>query len=192
MSLRHFTTTRNGKPYRQFATDAADMTAAGGKLVGYAMKWDVLSLPGYDGYRVRLARGSAILDPEVFALWHHDYRAILATTANGSLKLTADEIGLRVEITPADTQAGRDTLALVNGGYVRGMSFGMHDWVSTLTEGNVEVVTSFGVDEVTITGTPRFTQTEIGPAPAPKPAAYARDLKGRSLLDRARLHQFSQ
>lgn len=62
--------------------------------------------------------------PDVLAnIQHEGGLATIGRTRNGTLQLTTDEVGLRVKIAPPDTQAGRDALTLVRGGYVDQMSF---------------------------------------------------------------------
>ena len=62
--------------------------------------------------------------PDVFALIGHDMSRVIARTKNGTLRLSTDERGLRVEITPVDTQESRDAFALVRSGTIDSMSFG--------------------------------------------------------------------
>lgn len=62
--------------------------------------------------------------PDVFALMGHDMGRVIARTKNGTLRLAPDERGLRVEITPVDTQESRDAFTLVRSGTIDAMSFG--------------------------------------------------------------------
>src|SRR5206468_3228136 len=125
-------------------------------LEGYAMVWNTLS-SDRGGFRVRLLPGSAKFTPEVHALFHHDFRAILGATGNATLRLTSDDVGVKVEIDLPDTSTARDVAELVEDQYVRGMSFSMlYDppvESSTKNEGGIEImeVSSFTCDEVTVT-----------------------------------------
>lgn len=59
------------------------------------------------------------------ALWNHDTGRPLATTENGTLTLKEDESGLRFEMQPnSDTSWGKDAIASIKRGDVKGMSFG--------------------------------------------------------------------
>jgi Escherichia/Staphylococcus phage prohead protease len=60
----------------------------------------------------------------VFAFFQHNDTQVLGSTANGTLRLSEDSRGLRYEIDPPDTQAGRDIVELIRRGDVRGSSFG--------------------------------------------------------------------
>jgi HK97 family phage prohead protease len=143
-------------------------------LVGYAIVWNVLSTDR-GGYAVRLLPASARFTADVLALWNHDSGRVLGSTGNGTLRLVSDEIGVRVEIDLPDTTDGRDAAELVEGRYVRGMSFA---WTSTpeafpTTEAGRDVlnVKSFECDEVTVTAVPAFVQTTVDVTPAAAAAA---------------------
>src|SRR5688500_18738918 len=78
----------------------ADAPAVPGRLprlAGYAMVWGSVS-SDRGGYHVRLAKGSAVAAPTVLALFHHDYRLVIGSTANATVRCIPDDYGLRVEI----------------------------------------------------------------------------------------------
>ena len=61
----------------------------------------------------------------VYALWNHDPNFILASTKNGTLRMTEDNVGLRCEMDPLDTPTIRDlVLKPIQEGMVDKMSFG--------------------------------------------------------------------
>lgn len=60
---------------------------------------------------------------DVRGLFNHDSSQVLGRVANGTVKLMTDDRGLRYEITPPDTQVGRDVVALLERGDVTGSSF---------------------------------------------------------------------
>ena len=98
------------------------------RLTGYAALYESESvvLPG--GFREILLRGAfddALASPEtdVVALFNHDSNQVLGRQSAGTLRLSTDERGLRYDITPPDTQAGRDTVELVRRGDLAGASF---------------------------------------------------------------------
>lgn len=55
---------------------------------------------------------------------NHNSDLLLASTRNGSLRLSEDKVGLKVEADLPDTTLGRDTAALLRRGDVDSMSFG--------------------------------------------------------------------
>lgn len=57
-------------------------------------------------------------------LAEHKGNLILASTRNGSLRLTEDNQGLYMEATIASTSWGKDYYELINSGILRNMSFG--------------------------------------------------------------------
>jgi HK97 family phage prohead protease len=150
-------------------------------LTGYAMKWNTLS-DDRGGYKVRLKAGSAKpANENTFAVCDHDFTKIMGCAGNGTLKMTSDDKGLKVEIDPADTSYNRDMVALIRRGDVNGMSFSML-WANckyevTEKEGEPDIIeySEFEFDEVTVTGRPAFTDTSIAsefaqakpPAPTP-------------------------
>ncbi len=152
---------------RTSAAPVDDQTESAVTLSGYAITWNTLS-DDRGGYRVRLVPGSAKFTPAVHALFHHDFRAILGATGNGTLRITPDDVGVKVEIDLPDTYCAADVAELVEDKYVTGMSFSMlldDNYASeSITEGGIDIeqVTSFLCDEVTVTAIPAFTYTSIG------------------------------
>jgi HK97 family phage prohead protease len=60
---------------------------------------------------------------DVIAVWNHDPSQLLGRTSSGTLRLSADDVGLRFEIDPPDTQLARDLTSLVRRSDVFGASF---------------------------------------------------------------------
>lgn len=81
----------------------------GPRIVGYAAKFNTRS-NNLGGFVEVIAPGAFddVLDDDVRALFNHDRNFVLGRTKAGTLTLTVDEIGLRYEITPPDTQTVRD------------------------------------------------------------------------------------
>ena len=66
---------------------------------------------------------SRVGEDDVRGLFNHDPRLLLGRAKAGTLRLSVDTIGLRYEIDPPDTQAGKDTLESIRRGDVDGSSF---------------------------------------------------------------------
>ena len=99
------------------------------KIVGHAAVFNSLS-EDLGGFREKIAPGAftrtlADSGEPVYALWNHNPDVIIASTLNGSLRLSQDEVGLRAEITPMDTATVRDMVVKpIRDGLVKKMSFG--------------------------------------------------------------------
>jgi len=99
----------------------------GNKLVGVAAPFNSLSLD-LGGFKEQILPGAfrrSLENNNVVSMLHnHDSASVLASTANGSLKLRETSRGLEFEATPADTGLGRDLLTLAQRGDIQNMSFG--------------------------------------------------------------------
>lgn len=93
-------------------------------LAGYAAVFNSLSVELW-GFRERIATGAFAdtLGDDVRALWNHDTNHVLGRTANGTLRLAEDEIGLRIEIDPPRSPMADSFVASVERGDVNQMSF---------------------------------------------------------------------
>jgi hypothetical protein len=111
------------------ALPGAEVRAAEGerRIVGYAAVFESMS-EDLGGFREVIKPGAfdrALKEGhDVRALWNHNPDVVLGRTKSGTLKLSVDERGLRVEIDPPETRAAEDVLASIRRGDVDGMSFG--------------------------------------------------------------------
>lgn len=104
---------------------AKDTATGGSTIEGYAA---VFNSKSEDlGFREIIMPGAfdrALEEShDVRALWNHNSDMVLARTKSGTLRLTVDERGLKIEADMPDTQAGRDALTLIRRGDVDQMSF---------------------------------------------------------------------
>jgi len=94
------------------------------RIVGYAAVFDEVTDLGW--FREKITKGAfadAVQQDDVRSLFNHDPNYVLGRTKNGTCKLKEDEKGLRMEVTPPDTQQARDIIALIKRGDVTGQSF---------------------------------------------------------------------
>lgn len=109
------------------------------RLRGYAAVYNQLSVD-FGGWREIIRPGAftntLVKGPDVRALIDHEGGLnTIGRTINGTLTLNDDGQGLRVEIDPPDTQAGRDIVTLVQRGDLNQMSFAFwtlrDNWLDT-------------------------------------------------------------
>ena len=81
----------------------------------------------FDDYYERISRGAfdrALSEQhDVRALFNHNSDMLLGRSKSGTLLLSVDDVGLRYDITLADTQAGRDIATSIDRGDITGSSF---------------------------------------------------------------------
>lgn len=100
-------------------------------ITGYAAVFYRAGDPGtefqlYPGCVERVmptAFNRAIQESDPRGLFNHDANLILGRKSAGTLRLFVDDIGLRYEVDPPDTQAARDVLTLLRRGDITGSSF---------------------------------------------------------------------
>lgn len=106
------------------------------------------------------------LADDVRGLFNHDPNWLLGRNKAGTMKLAVDEIGLRYEITPADTQAARDVLEHIRRGDLTGSSFSFSVGEQRWTEGADlevrEIVKVDGLYDVGPVTFPAYTATSTG------------------------------
>lgn len=171
---------------------AADLTSDAGKLVGYAAVFNSRS-HDLGGFHEVIAPGAFDRtlkeQPDVLALVEHDANRVLARTTNGTLRLTPDARGLRVEIDPADTSYARDVLALVKRGDVAGMSFSFRAFPGgdsidlNASPLPLRTLRSVQLREVSVVLSPAYPATEV----SARTLDAARALHARHALRRLRL-----
>ncbi len=95
-------------------------------------------------------------------LWNHDAGEILGSTRAGTLTLTEDNYGLKVDGLLPNTSRGRDVAELLRRGDVDAMSFGFSvptggdEWSS---DGSKRTLRSIRLHEVSVVAWPAYTAT---------------------------------
>ena len=97
---------------------------------------------------------------EVKLLWNHDSGEPLASVRGGTLRLTEDARGLKVQATLANTTRGRDVSELIRSKVVDSMSFGFSvikdSWSN---DGAVRTLEAVRLFEVSVVSSPAYEQT---------------------------------
>jgi uncharacterized protein len=97
---------------------------------------------------------------EIKLLWNHDSGEPLASLRGGTLRLTEDSVGLRVEATLPNTTRGRDVAELLRTRVIDSMSFGFNvikdSWSS---DGRTRTLESVRLSEVSVVSFPAYTAT---------------------------------
>ncbi|MCP9267635.1 HK97 family phage prohead protease [Xenorhabdus sp. XENO-1] len=151
-----------------FEIRTAALAANDKKLTGYVVKWNSRSQVLWDEFVEQFApnafSASLAAGTDVRALYEHDYTNLLGRTTSGTLQLSEDATGLRFELTPPDTQLGRDVLTLVERGDISGASFGFRaikDQWDTGQEPYIRTVLEAELREITITSLPAYPDSGV-------------------------------
>jgi len=139
------------------------------RLVGYASVFNQ-EAEIFGMWREKVAPGAykrTIKEHDIRALWNHNTDLVLGRNKPGTLTLEEDAKGLKVEITPPDTQAGRDAVTSIKRGDVSQMSIAFQivkqEWLEPTNRKELPLRTIreaklFEVSPVTF---PAFEQTSV-------------------------------
>jgi len=147
----------------------ATLKPDGSKLVGYAAVFGPLS-EDLGGFRERVApeafNRSLEDDTDIRALVDHDTAKVLGRTSSGTLKLSTDERGLKVEIDLPNTTYANDLRALLERGDVSQMSFAFlvepngEKWEGRDESGmRIRILTDVQLIEVSVVTIPAYPDT---------------------------------
>ena len=150
----------------EFRSFVGELRSDGNTFVGYAAVFNSPSEPL--PFIERIAPGAftrTLRDrkKDIRLYVNHDSNLVLASRRSGTLRLSEDERGLRVEADLPDTTAGRDMRELMRTGVVDKMSFGFQvdrrgdKWNDDGTERTLTSVRLFEVSIVT--GFPAYEET---------------------------------
>lgn len=137
-------------------------TADGMSFTGYAAVFnsDSEPLPFIERIAPGAFKRSLQSRNEVKLLWNHDAGEPLASVRGGTLRLTEDEIGLRVEATLANTTRGRDVAELIRSKTIDSMSFGFSvikdSWSA---DGGTRTLEAVRLFETSVVAFPAYSST---------------------------------
>lgn len=138
-----------------------------GKLVGYAAVFNDPTVL-FDDFTEVVRKGAfskTLKESDVRALWNHDDNFVLGRTKSGTLKLSEDDHGLRVEITPPEAQWAKDLAASIKRGDVDQMSFGFQVMKDSLNReengGTLRELLEVRLFDVSPVTFPAYQTTEI-------------------------------
>lgn len=137
-------------------------------ITGYAVVFEKDSLPIRGSFVERVRKGAfkdSLKKNNIRALWNHNPDFVLGSTKGGSLRLMEDDKGLRFELDPADTQAGRDAVTTIERGDVDGMSFGFNvrkqEWDEKDPKKVVRTLVDVDLREISPTPFPTYPATKV-------------------------------
>src|ERR1700730_4284811 len=159
-----------GRERRDFAADLEMRLRVGvdgpGRLIGHAAIFDAVDDLGR--YRERVARSAfadSIRNDDIRALFNHDPNFILGRSKVGTLKLSEDTEGLRVEIDLPATSAARDLVESIRRGDISQMSFGFtaldDSWEKDSAGVMVRTLRKVRLYDVSPVTFPAYPQTDI-------------------------------
>lgn len=134
------------------------------EIVGYSAVFDELS-EDLGGFREKIRKGAfseTIQGDDVRALFNHDPNYVLGRTTNETLFLEEDDKGLKIKITPPDTQWARDLIFSVARGDISQMSFGFETLVDEWDESGtipIRTLVKTKLYDVSLVTYPAYPQT---------------------------------
>ncbi|MGC4031473.1 MAG: HK97 family phage prohead protease [Tepidisphaeraceae bacterium] len=139
------------------------------RLVGYAAVFNSLSAD-LGGFRERIRSGAFARSigsgSDIRALVDHDPSKLLARTSAGTLRLSEDQVGLRIELDLPDVSYANDIRSLIKRGDIKGMSFGfvVPKGGATYSRDSGQVIrelSDISLREVTVTSIPAYGDTSV-------------------------------
>ena len=172
---------------RSFAIDGLEIREGGEDksptIVGHAAVFGSLS-KDLGGFREIIAPGAfdGHEDMDVRALFNHSPDMVLGRNKAGTLRLTQDETGLRVEIDPPDTTFANDLLVSMRRGDIDQMSFGfrtINDKWETVDGEDIRTLEKVELFDVSPVVFPAYTDTDVAVRSLEEYRAYREDAEQR-------------
>lgn len=163
VEIRALETTLHTEPDNLLRVSGHIETGAASKLLGRdENRWREIIAPGTFRNAIQKAFEA---NQDIDLIVDHDVKRILSSTANNSLLLEEDDIGLRFEAVVSDTSWGRDFYALIKDGIIKGVSFGMtvnEDYWNYLEDGTaLRTIVDINLFEISVLKTPAYSKTLV-------------------------------
>lgn len=136
-------------------------------ITGYAAVFNSLS-DDLGWFREKIDPGAfseTIKTDDVRALWNHDSNYPLGRNKSGTLSLSEDAHGLKIDVQPPDTQWARDLMTSIDRGDVDQMSFGfetLSDRWETVDKQEIRTLIKVRLFDVSPVTFPAYPDTEVG------------------------------
>lgn len=137
------------------------------QFVGYAARYNALSLPLAGLFREQIAPGTfdeTIAKNDIRFLFNHDPNFVLGRNTSRTLRLSSDAAGLKFEVDPPDTQVARDLMEMVDRGDVSQCSFSfqcLEDSWSEDRQGLVRTLKKVTLYDVSAVTYPAYPDTDV-------------------------------
>ena len=140
-----------------------------GRLTGYVARFnsETRIADFHEVIRAGAFKHSLSDGRNIVALADHDRRALLGSTASGTLQLREDEHGLAFELRLPATSVARDIAVLVESRVIQGASFGFivppggDTWLDRGDGSMLRELRNVELAEITVTATPAYPDTEV-------------------------------
>lgn len=137
------------------------------KIVGYAAVFNSWS-KDLGGFKERIAPNAftmALKESDTRALFNHDRNYVLGRQASGTLRMSQDDKGLRIEIDPPDTQWARDLQESIRRGDIAEQSFGFtvktDEWSEEEGKATRTIKEFAKIYDVSIVTFPAYPETSV-------------------------------
>lgn len=137
------------------------------KITGYAAVFNKLSEPLW-GFREKIDKGAfmdSVKSDDIRALWNHNPDYVLGRNKSGTLQLEEDDRGLKIEITPPETQWAKDLMTSIKRKDVNQMSFGFRtetdEWDHSDEKNVVRTLKKVRLFDVSPVTYPAYPQTKV-------------------------------
>ncbi|OPY61471.1 MAG: Caudovirus prohead protease [Syntrophorhabdaceae bacterium PtaU1.Bin034] len=136
-------------------------------ITGYAAVFNSLS-DDLGWFREKIDPGAfseTIKTDDIRALWNHDSNYPLGRNKSGTLSLSEDAHGLKIDVQPPDTQWARDLMTSIDRGDVDQMSFGfetLSDRWETVDKQEIRTLIKVRLFDVSPVTFPAYPDTEVG------------------------------